>query len=275
MALIQYKEATPTRRFASKMEKPKTNPDAPKRLKVLLDKHAGRSRGKVTVRHQGGRHKRFYRLIDFKRSKYGVEGKVEALEYDPNRNVQIALVSYPDGDKRYILVAKGLFVGATVIAAERAEIKVGNALKLKNMPVGTVIHNVELQPRKGGQLGRSAGTSLSIQAKEAGMAHLKMPSGEVRMVSLECMGTVGVLGNEEHKNMVIGKAGRARHMGRRPGVRGVAMDPNSHPHGGGEGRSPVGRKKPMTVYGRPAVGKTRTKSKWTSKYILKRRGSGR
>jgi large subunit ribosomal protein L2 len=275
MALIQYKENTPRRRFMSKMEKPKTNPDAPKNLKVLLEKHSGRSRGKITVRHQGGRHKRYYRIIDFKRNKFDVEGKIEALEYDPNRNVQIALVAYPDGERRYILAAKGLKAGDTVLSGERVEVKTGNALKLKNIPVGTVVHNVELTSGKGGQIGRSAGTSLNLQAKESGQAHLKMPSGEVRMVSLECLATVGVLGNEEHKNMVIGTAGRARHMGRRPGVRGVAMDPNSHAHGGGEGRSPVGRKKPMTVYGKPAVGKTRKKGKWTSKYILRRRGSGR
>jgi large subunit ribosomal protein L2 len=275
MALIQYKESTPTRRFASKMEKPKSNPDAPKGLKVILKKHSGRSHGKVTVRTQGGRHKRYYRMIDFKRNKFDIEGKVEALEYDPNRNVQIALVSYPDGEKRYILAPKGLKKGDDVVSGERVEIRTGNAVKLKNIPVGTPVHNVELTSGKGGQFGRSAGTSLALQAKEAGMAHLKMPSGEVRMVSLECMGTIGVLGNEEHKNMIIGKAGRKRHMGIRPKVRGVAMDPNSHAHGGGEGRSSVGRKKPMTVYGKPAVGKTRKKTKWTSKYILRRRGSGR
>ena len=275
MALVQYKESTPTRRFASKMEKPKSNPDAPKGLRVILKKHAGRSFGKVTVRTQGGRHKRYYRMIDFKRSKFQIEGVVEALEYDPNRNVQIALVGYSDGEKRYILAPKELKKGDTVVAGERVEIRVGNALKLKNIPVGTPIHNVELTPMKGGQFGRSAGTSLSLQAKDNGMAHLKMPSGEVRMVSLECMATIGVLGNEEHKNMIIGKAGRKRHMGIRPKVRGVAMDPNSHAHGGGEGRSSVGRKKPMTVYGKPAVGKTRNKTKWTSKYILRRRGSSR
>ena len=257
------------------MEKPKTNFEAPKKLKVTLKKHSGRTNGRITVRGQGGRHKRYYRMVDFKRNKFGVEGKIEAFEYDPNRNVNIALISYPDGEKRYILAAQGLKIGDAIVSAERAEIKAGNALKLKNIPVGTAVHNVELQSGKGGQIGRSAGTSLAIQAKESGMAHLKMPSGEVRMVSLECLATVGVLGNEEFKNMELGKAGRNRWLGKRPKVRGVAMEPNSHPHGGGEGRSPVGRKKPMTVYGKPAVGKTRKKGKWTSKYILKRRGGKR
>lgn len=275
MSLIQYKESTPTRRFASKMEKPKNNLDAPKKLKVTLKKHSGRTNGRITVRGQGGRHKRYYRMVDFKRNKFGVEGKIEAFEYDPNRNVNIALVSYPDGEKRYILAAQGLKVGDVVSSGERAEVRVGNSLKLKNIPVGTAVHNVELQPGKGGQIGRSAGTSLAIQAKESGMAHLKMPSGEVRMVSLESLATVGVLGNEDYKNLELGKAGRKRWLGKRPKVRGVAMDPNSHPHGGGEGRSPVGRKKPMTVYGKPAVGQTRKRGKWTSKYILRRRGGKR
>lgn len=270
--LIEYKEKTRTRRFASKMSKPAKNANAPKNLRVILAKHSGRSGGRVTVRHQGGRHKRFYRIIDFKRNKFGVEGRVEAFEYDPNRNVQIALISYTDGEKRYILAPQGLKIGDSVLSLEtRGEIKTGHALKLQYVPVGTAIHNVELSPRMGGQLGRSAGVSLVVQAKENGSAHLKMPSGEVRMVSLECLGTIGTLGNEEAKNINLGKAGRSRHMGIRPAVRGTAQDPNSHPHGGGEGRSGVGRKKPMTVYGKPAVGKTRKKGKWTSKYILKRR----
>ncbi|MBI2022512.1 50S ribosomal protein L2 [Candidatus Daviesbacteria bacterium] len=271
MTLITYREKTNTRRFASRLEKPGKNLNAPKGLMVILRKKSGRSGGKVTVRGQGGRHKRYYRVIDFRRDKFNVEGKVEALEYDPNRNVSIALVNYSDGEKRYILTPKGLAVGDTVVSDEKAEVKTGNATKLKNLPIGTVIHNVELIPGKGGQFGRSAGTGLIIQAKEAGYAHLKMPSGEIRMVDLECMATVGSLGNEDWKNINLGKAGRSRHMGRRPKVRGVAMDPGSHPHGGGEGRSGVGRKSPMTVYGKKAVGKTRKKGKWTSKFILKRR----
>lgn len=266
-----YKEKTPSRRFASRMVKPKKNKLAPKGLKVLLPKNSGRSGGKITVRHQGGRHKRYYRVIDFKRDKIGVEGRVEVFEYDPNRNVNIALINYSDGERRYILAPQGLKVGDVVVSSDRADIKVGNAMPLKNMPIGTVMHNVELIAGKGGIMGRSAGTSITLQAKESGHAHLKLPSGEVRMIPLEARGTVGTLGNEDYKNMQLGKAGRKRHMGIRPSVRGTAQDPNSHPHGGGEGRSGVGRKKPMTKYGRSAVGKTRKIGKWTSKYILKRR----
>ena len=269
--LLPYKEKTQTRRFASRMFKPKDSGLAPKSLFSLLPKKSGRSHGRITVRHQGGRQKRYYREIDFKRDKKGVEGVVLAFDYDPNRNVNIALIAYADGDKRYILAPIGLKVKDKVIADDKTEIATGNALKLKNIPVGTILHNVEFDAGRGGKMARSAGTSLSLQAKEAGYAHLKLPSSEVRMVSLECMATVGVLGNEEYKNMELGKAGRSRHMGIRPAVRGTAMDPDSHPHGGGEARSGVGRKKPMTKYGKPAVGKTRTKHKWTSKYILKRR----
>lgn len=270
--LVEYKEKTRTRRFASKMVNPKTNVTAPKGLKVLLAKHSGRSKGRITVRHQGGRHKRFYRIIDFKRDKFGIKAQVEAFEYDPNRNVQIALISFSDGEKRYILAPQGLKVGDSISSSKsRGEIKVGNALKLQYIPVGTAVHNVEMTAGRGGQLGRSAGVSLLVQSREGGFANLKMPSGEIRMVSLECLATIGVLGNEEWKNITLGKAGRKRHMGVRPTVRGTAQDPNSHPHGGGEGRSGVGRKKPMTVYGKPAVGNTRKKGKWTSKYIVKRR----
>jgi|SRR3989344_3655696 len=240
-------------------------------LKTILKKHSGRSKGRVTVRGQGGRHKRFYREIDFKRDKFGVEGVVSGLEYDPNRNVGIALIEYPDGEYRYILSPKGLKIGEKVISNDRVELKVGNTGKLKNMPVGTIVHNVELVPGKGGQLGRSAGVGLQLLSKEGKYGHLKLSSGEIRMIPLESLATVGALGNEEWKNMEIGSAGRARHMGRRPKVRGVAMDPDSHPHGGGEGRSGIGRKKPMTIYGKPAVGKTRKKKKWTNKYIIKRR----
>lgn len=271
--LVQYKQKTNTKRFASRMIRPGKNVKEIRSLIGLLPKKSGRSGGKVTVRHQGGRHKRYYRLIDFQRSKREVSGKVMAFEYDPNRNVDIALIQYDDGEKRYILAPKGLKVGDTIMASDKAEVKLGHAMKLKSMPVGTVVHNVELYPGKGGQLGRSAGTALTLQAKESGYGHLKMPSGEVRMVSLESYGTVGTLGNEEWKNMVLGKAGRARHMGIRPTVRGVAQDPRSHAHGGGEGRSGVGRKTPMTVYGRPAVGNTRKKNKWTDKYILKKRNA--
>ena len=240
-------------------------------LKILLKKHAGRSGGRITVRHQGGRHKRYYRVIDFKREKFGREGEMVGFEYDPNRNVDIAMVKYTDGEYRYILAPKGLNLGDKVVSDEKAESKTGNAMRLKNITIGTLVHNVELTPGKGGQIGRSAGSSLQLLAKEGGFVHLKLPSGEVRMVPQDCMATIGMLGNEDVKQRVIGKAGRTRHMGIRPTVRGVAQDPDSHPHGGGEGRSGIGRKRPMTKYGRPTVGKTRNKSKWTNKYILQRR----
>ena len=243
-----------------------------KKLRTILKKNSGRSSGgMITVRHQGGRHKRYYREIDFKRDKFGVEGEVVSFHYDPNRNVDIALIKYKDGQFKYILVPSGLKIGDRIISADKAEIKTGNAMKLKNITVGTLVHNVELMPGQGGILGRSAGVGIQLLAKEAGFAHLKMPSGEVRMVSLESQATVGVLGNEDMKQRVIGKAGRSRWMGIRPTVRGVAQDPDSHPHGGGEGRSGIGRKKPMTVYGRPAVGNTRKKKNQSNRYILKRR----
>lgn len=253
------------------MAKVKSNKLSPKNLKHILKKHSGRSHGQLTVRGQAGRHKRYYREIDFKRDKFGVEGEVIALEYDPNRNVEIALIQYADGEYRYILGAKGVRIGDKVESGDKVEVKPGNATRLKNLPIGTVVHNVELIPGMGGQLGRSAGVGIQLAAKEAGSAHLKMPSGEIRMVPLPSMATIGSLGNEEYKNRMFGKAGRSRWMGIKPTVRGVAQDPDSHPHGGGEGRSGVGRKKPMTKYGRPAVGKTRKKSKWTDKYIIQRR----
>lgn len=251
----------------------KTNLKA-KRMRILtslLKKNSGRnSSGVLTVRGQGGRHKRYYRQIDFKRNKFGIEGEVVSLDYDPNRNSKIALIKYTDGEFRYILAAQDLKIGNKVVSHEKAESKVGNMLKLKNITVGALVHNVELIPGKGGQIGRSAGASLQLLAKEAGFAHLKMPSGEIRMVPLESMATIGIVGNEEIRHRSLGKAGVSRHMGIKPTVRGTAQDPDSHPHGGGEGRSGVGRKKPMTKYGRSAVGKTRNKRKWTSKYIVKR-----
>ena len=243
-----------------------------KQLKTILKKHSGRSSGgMVTVRGQGGRHKRYYREIDFQRDKFGIEGEVTSFDYDPNRNVTIALIKYPDGEFRYILAPKGLNLGDKVESGEKVEVKLGNALKLKNIAVGTLVHNVELTPGFGGQIGRSAGVGLQILAKIDGFAHLKMPSSEVRMIPLDSMATVGVLGNEEVKREVIGKAGRSRHMGIKPTVRGVAQDPDSHPHGGGEGRSGIGRKTPMTKYGRPAVGNTRNKTKRSNRYILQKR----
>lgn len=243
----------------------------PTSLRNILKKHSGRSHGVLTVRGQAGRHKRYYREIDFKRDKFGVEGEVLDFEYDPNRNVQIALIKYNDGEYRYILAPLDLKKGQKIVSAEKSDAKIGNAMKLKNITIGTLVHNVELIPGHGGQLGRSAGTSIQLLAKEAGFTHLKMPSGEVRMVPQDSFATIGTLGNADFRQRVLGKAGRSRHMGIKPTVRGVAQDPDSHPHGGGEGRSGIGRKKPMTVYGRPAVGKTRNKKKYSNKFILKRR----
>ena len=244
-----------------------------KKLKKILKKHSGRSRGVLTVRHQGGRHKRYYREIDFKRDKFGVEGEVLKFDYDPNRNVSIALIKYSDGQFSYILGPEGLKVGDKIVSSDKVDTKIGNAMKLKNITIGTLVHNVELIPGRGGQLGRSAGTSIQLLAKEGGFAHLKMPSGEVRIVPENSMATIGDLGNADFRQRVIGKAGRSRHMGIKPTVRGVAQDPDSHPHGGGEGRSGIGRKRPMTVYGKPAVGKTRNKKKYSNRFILKRRNA--
>lgn len=246
------------------------------RLKFIRKKNSGRdASGKVTVRHQGGEQKRFLRLIDFKRNKFGVEGKVASIEYDPNRTTQIALIHYADGDKIYILSPLGLKVGDVIKSGIGAEIKTGNALPLRELPLGTVVHNVELMPGRGGQMGRSAGTGIIVQAKEGNNIDLKLPSGEIRRVNGDCFATIGTLGNIDWKNEVIGKAGRTRHMGIRPKVRGVAQNPRSHAHGGGEGRSGIGRKTPMTYAGRPAVGKTRKKKKYSNKYILQGRRKGR
>ena len=241
------------------------------KLKTILKKNSGRnSSGKVTVRHQGGRQKRYMRLVDFKRDKT-LPAVVVAVEYDPNRTCDIALVQYTDGEKRYILCPEGLKVGDKVVSGKSVEITVGNAMPLSEVPVGTFVHNVELTPGKGGQFARSAGTQIALAAKEGNYAHLRMPSGEVRKVPVTAMATIGQLGQVGHKNEVIGKAGRARHMGIRPTVRGVAQNPRSHPHGGGEGRSGIGLKRPKTYAGRSAVGKTRTPKKYSNKYILQRR----
>lgn len=243
-----------------------------KRLKVILPKQSGRdNKGQVSVRHQGGRHKRFLRMIDFKRDKKDLQGAVAAIEYDPNRSADIALIHYPDGDKRYILAPVGLSVGDKVMAGAEAEIKPGNALPLAKIPVGTAIHNIELTRGAGGQLARGAGTSAFVFASEDGNVQIKMPSGEVRRIEASNYATVGQVGNIERKNLVIGKAGRSRNMGRRPVVRGVAMNPRSHPHGGGEGRSGIGLTRPKTFAGRPAVGRTRNKKKYSSKLIMQRR----
>ena len=242
-------------------------------LLCSLNKKAGRnSYGRITVRHRGGGNRRKYRIIDFKRQKFDVVGKVLTLEYDPNRSSHIALVQYEDGEKRYIIAPQGLKVGQEIMAGEEADIKTGNALPLNNIPVGTFIHNVELYPGKGAQLARAAGNMAQLMAKEGKLALLRLPSGELRNVPAECMATIGQVGNIDHENVKIGKAGRKRNMGWRPTVRGSVMNPCDHPHGGGEGKSPVGRPGPTTPWGKPALGyKTRAKKKASNKYIVKRR----
>ena len=247
-----------------------------KNLKFIKKKNSGRnSSGKVTVRHQGGAHKRYLRIIDFKRDKRNVEGKVVAIEYDPNRTTDIALIQYSDGEKRYILAPEGLKLNDSIFAGEKVDIKVGNALPLIAMPIGTVVHNVEIVPGRGGQMARGSGTGAIIAAKEGNYIHLKLPSGELRKVLAKGYATVGVLGNAEWKNKVFGKAGAKRHLGIRPTVRGVAQNPRSHPHGGGEGRSGIGMTTPKTYAGRPAVGKTRKPKKYSNKLILQRRKKGK
>ncbi len=252
----------------------KTKPE--RSLLEPLKNRAGRNnRGKVTTRHQGGGHKRRYRVIDFRRDKIGVTGKVFSIEYDPNRSARIALVVYSDGDKRYILAPHQLGVGDSVLSGPGAEIRPGNAMAIRNIPLGTTIHNIELYPGRGGQLVRSAGNSAQLLAKEGTMAQVRLPSGEVRYVDMNCMATIGQVSNPDHANISLGKAGRSRWLGIRPGSRGVAMDPSSHPHGGGEGRSGIGMKAPKTPWGKPALGlKTRT-NKRTNKFIVRRAGASK
>jgi large subunit ribosomal protein L2 len=273
MAIRKLKPTTPGTRFMSIPtfeEISKTVPE--KSLTMSLRKSGGRNNlGRVTARHRGGGHKRKLRIIDFKRNKYGIPAKVYSIEYDPNRSARIALLHYADGEKRYIISPDGLKVGETVLSGQGIEIKIGNALKLKDMPLGSFVHNVEIKPGKGGQLGRSAGSSLQLMAKEGKYAQLKMPSGEVRMISIECMATYGMVGNTDHENISIGKAGRSRWMGIRPHVRGVAMNPVDHPMGGGEGKTSGGGH-PVSPWGTPAKGyKTRKKKSPSNKYIIKRR----
>ena len=244
-----------------------------KSLTVTLKKHAGRnSRGKITVRHRGGGTRPKYRIIDFKRDKDGIPGKVATIEYDPNRSANIALINYADGEKRYIIAPNHLEVGQVIESGADADIKVGNALPVANIPVGTIIHNIELKPGKGGQMVRSAGNGAQLMAKEGKFAQVRLPSGEVRRIRLECRATIGEVGNIDHQNIQIGKAGRKRHMGIRPTVRGSVMNPNDHPHGGGEGKAGIGRVSPVTPWGKPALGyKTRKKKNPSNKYIVKRR----
>lgn len=244
-----------------------------KSLTVTLKKHSGRnSRGKITVRHRGGGTRNKYRIIDFKRNKDGIPGNVKTIEYDPNRSANIALIVYADGEKRYILAPEGLKVGNVIFSGTDADIQVGNTLPIANIPVGTLIHNIELKPGKGGQLARSAGNGAQLMAKEGKYAQVRLPSGEVRKVLMNCRATIGEVGNGDHSNIQIGKAGRKRHMGIRPTVRGSVMNPNDHPHGGGEGRTPIGRKSPVTPWGKPTLGyKTRKKNKASNQYIVKKR----
>ena len=274
MAIKKYKPTTPGRRDMTVTDYSELSKVAPeKSLLEPLKKHSGRNNyGRITVRHRGGGNRRKYRIIDFKRNKVDMPAKVLTLEYDPNRTAHIALVQYEDGEKRYIIAPVGLKVGDTIEAGKGADIKPGNALPLANIPVGTFIHNVELYPGKGAQLARSGGVQAQLMAKENGFALIRLPSGELRNVPQNCMATIGQVGNIDHENVNIGKAGRTRHLGIRPTVRGSVMNPCDHPHGGGEGKSPIGRPGPVTPWGKPALGyKTRATHNRSDKYIVKRR----
>ncbi|HFC10469.1 MAG TPA: 50S ribosomal protein L2 [Chloroflexi bacterium] len=277
MGIKKYKPITPGRRGMlgyTFEEITKTKPE--RSLIEPLKKHAGRNvYGRVTVRHQGGGNKRYYRIIDFKRDKRGIPARVAAIEYDPNRTARIALLHYADGEKRYIIAPLGLQVGDTVLAGPEAEIRPGNAMPIANIPTGTMIHNIELYPGRGGQLVRSAGSSAQLLAKEGDYAHIRLPSGEVRLVRQECYATIGQVGNVEHSNIKLGKAGRKRHMGIRPTVRGSAMSPRDHPHGGGEGRQPIGLPGPKSPWGKPTLGAKTRRNKKTDKYIVRRRSKKR
>lgn len=274
MPIKKYKPTSAGRRGMSVLDFSEITTDKPeKSLLAPLHRKGGRNnQGKLTVRHQGGGHKRKYRIIDFKRTKDGIPGNVATIEYDPNRSANIALINYLDGEKRYIIAPKGLKVGMKIESGPEADIKVGNALPLKNIPVGTVIHNIELKPGKGGQLVRSAGAEAQLLGKEGDYALVRLKSGETRYILATCRATIGAVGNDEHELVNIGKAGRSRWLGKRPTVRGSVMNPNDHPHGGGEGRSPIGRKSPMSPWGKPTLGfKTRKKNKHSDKYIVRRR----
>lgn len=274
MAVKQFKPTSAGVRGMSKLETADITTDQPyKPLLKKLKKHSGRNNyGRITVRHQGGGARKQYRIIDFRRDKRDIPAVVSTVEYDPNRNVRISLVTYADGEKRYILKPEGLNVGDTIMSGPNAEIKPGNAMPLKNIPLGSVVHNIELIPGRGGQMVRSAGVGAQLVAKEGDFATLRLPSSEMRMVRSDCYATIGTLGNAEQKNLKLGKAGRKRHMGIRPTVRGSVMNPVDHPHGGGEGKAPIGRPTPVTPWGKPTLGyKTRKRKKATSKYIVRRR----
>lgn len=273
MAIRNFKPTTPGRRKMSALVNEEITTSTPeKNLTVTIKKNSGRNnQGKITVRHQGGGVKRRYRIIDFKRNKLNVPGTVASIEYDPNRTANIALINYADGEKRYIIAPKGLMVGESIVSGENADIKVGNALPIMNIPIGTMIHNIELRPGKGGELARSAGSAAQILGREDNYVMIRLSSGEQRKVLGTCIATVGEVGNEDSSLVKIGKAGRKRHMGIRPTVRGSVMNPNDHPHGGGEGRAPVGRKAPMTPWGKPALGLKTRKKKQSDKFIVRRR----
>ena len=274
MGIKKYNPTTPGLRGMTVSTFEEITTDKPeKSLTVTLKKHSGRNnRGKITVRHRGGGYRPKYRIIDFKRNKDGVPGKVATIEYDPNRTANIALIVYADGEKRYIVAPQSLKVGDVIYSGPDADIKVGNALPLANIPLGTMIHNIELKPGKGAQLVRAAGNGAQLMAKEGDYAQVRLPSGEVRRIRMNCRATIGEVGNNDHQNINIGKAGKKRHMGIRPTVRGSVMNPNDHPHGGGEGKAGIGRVGPVTPWGKPALGyKTRKKKKASNKYIVKRR----
>ncbi len=274
MGIKKYGPYTPSRRNMTGLDFAEITKATPeKSLTVSLKKNAGRNnQGKITVRHHGGGSRRKYRLVDFKRNKDGIPATVTAIEYDPNRTANIALITYADGEKSYIIAPNKLEVGATLMNGPEAEIRIGNCLPLENIPVGTEVHNIEMVPGKGGQMVRAAGNAAQLMAKEGKYATLRLPSGEMRMVPIKCRATIGTVGNVEHGLVKIGKAGRKRHMGIRPTVRGSVMNPNDHPHGGGEGRAPIGRSGPCTPWGKPALGlKTRKKNKHSNKMIVRRR----
>ena len=274
MAIRKYNPTSPARRqmTVSTFEEITTNKPERSLLEPLKNNAGRNSYGRITVRHRGGANRRKYRIIDFKRNKVDMAATVMTIEYDPNRSANIALIQYEDGDKAYILAPQDLHVGDQVMSGAGADIKPGNCLPIRSIPVGTLIHNIELSKGKGGQLVRSAGASAQLMAKEDKYSQVRMPSGEVRMIDVDCKATIGVIGNQDHENITIGKAGRKRHMGIRPTVRGVVMNPNDHPHGGGEGKSPIGMPSPVTPWGKPALGlKTRKQKKYSSKYIVKTR----
>jgi large subunit ribosomal protein L2 len=276
MAIKIYRPTSPGRRnmSVSTFEELTKGVKPQRALLAPLKKSAGRNnQGVVTTRHRGGGHKRRYRIIDFRRDNYGVKGRVEAIEYDPNRSARIALVVFTDGERRYILAAEGLKVNDTVMSGPGADIRPGNALPIRFIPLGTVVHNVEIYPGRGGQLVRSAGLSAQVLAKEGTMAQIRLPSGEVRYIDMNCLATIGSVSNPDHANVNLGKAGRKRWLGIRPSTRGIAMDPGAHPHGGGEGRSPVGMKAPKTPWGKPALGKKTRVNKRTNKFIVRRRSA--